>query len=115
MVDPVLLCKKHLGGEHYEMHKHLWVFRKGYKVSGRFHPTVQIQFQGYVERHDLLAREIERRGGKHNSPLVDVPDFETIYPQYWNRLVDVELSKIDLCERCPDCRERIRAAERWVN
>jgi hypothetical protein len=103
MLDPALLCRKHLLGEHGEIHKFLPLFRKGYKVDGRFSPVVQIQFQGYIERHDALAAEMIKRGYKHNSPLVDVPDFSKIYPQYWNMFVDVDISAVDLAARCENC------------
>jgi hypothetical protein len=101
------MCNKHLLGEHGEMHKFLPSFRKGHKVDGRFNPVVQIQFRGYIERHDALAEEMIRRGMNHKSPLKDVPDFKKIYPQYYNRIVNTFKSHEDLIERCEECEERI--------
>jgi hypothetical protein len=104
MIDPQLMCRKHLLGEHGEIHKFLPSFRKGHKVDGRFDPIVQIQFQGYIERHDALAFEMAERGYNHKSPLVDVPDFSLIYPQHYDKLVDVQLAYADLMARCDKCR-----------
>ena len=103
MINPVLLCKDHLLGEHNELHKHLPSFRKGHRVDGRFSPIVQMQFQGYAARHDALAQEILRRGWNHKSPLTNVPDFRSIYPQYWEKKVDLRESMLDLSSRCNKC------------
>lgn len=103
MVNPKMLCRKHLLGEHGEMHKHLPSFRKGHKVDGRFNPVVQIQFQGYEERHMELAIEMISRGYNHLSPIVDIPDFKNTYPQYWDKKVNIEANIKELIGKCPDC------------
>lgn len=114
MVDPIFMCRKHLLGEHNELHKFLPSFRKGHKVHGRFHPVVQIQFQGYKERHDALADEMIRRGYNHKSPLIDIPDFEKIYSEYFHLTVDVKTAISDLLDRCSDCLERFETLYRKV-
>jgi hypothetical protein len=106
-VHPVFLCKKHLIGEHGEIHKFLPSFRKGYKVHGRFFPVVQIQFQGYKARHDALAQEMLDRGYNHKSPLIDIPDFQAIYPEYYHLTIDIETAIKDLSSRCAECAERM--------
>lgn len=114
-IDPKLLCNKHLNGEHGEIHKFLPSFRKGVSVTGRFYPSTyfnQIELCSLEKRHDELADEINRRAkirgkGGHKSPLLNIPDLEKIYPEHFNKEVDPILSEIDLCLRCPECRERI--------
>lgn len=106
-VNPRWLCDKHLLGEHGEMHKFLPTFHKRLKVSGRFSPIVQIQFKGYVERHEALAKEMLCRSMNHRSPLVDVPDFELIYPDYYHLEIDTNYSVLDLKSRCSLCKEII--------
>jgi len=103
MIEPELLCRKHLLGEHGEIHKFLPSFRKGYRVGGRFDPIVQIQFQGYLKRHDDLASEMLTRGYSHNSPLLDIPDFRSIYPEYWDKKVNTLESLRELKLRCSEC------------
>ena len=104
MLDPALLCRKHLLGEHVELHKHLPSLRKGHKVDGRFNPVVQIQLNAIEDRHHDLVIEMVRRGYNHNSPLIDIPDFSLIYPQYYDMEVDEDVSIRDLADRCPECR-----------
>ena len=114
MVSPDLLCDKHLVGEHGEIHKFLPSFRKGYSVDGRFDPIVQIQLNALEERHNELAKEIDKRakkGGGHKSPLKNVPDLEKIYPQHYHKNVNTNISLSNLSQRCPDCRERIAEEE----
>jgi Pyrimidine dimer DNA glycosylase len=99
-IDPALLCKRHLLGEHFETH----TFR-GAIVSGR-------SLAGYVARglvdtsilkahHDRLAAELVRRGYKHSSEFEDLPRTE-----YVGR-IDVEKNLAELAARCPNCRALI--------
>ena len=111
MVNPKLLCDKHLLGEHGEMHKFIPTFKKRYKVDKRFSPVVQIQFKGYQKRHDFIASEMISRGMNHKSPLPELPDFKDIYPQYFDKTVDISKSKEDLIIRCERCKERILCQE----
>jgi len=107
MINPKLLCDKHLLGEHGEIHKFIPTFKKRYSVDGRFSPIVQIQFQGFRERHDALAVEMVKRGMNHKSPLFELPDFKSIYPQHYNKFVRASQSYKDLSLRCEQCKERI--------
>ena len=116
MISPDLLCGKHLMGEHGEIHKFLPSFRKGYSVDGRFNPVVQIQLNALEARHGELAKEIDRRASKgkgHKSPLKDIPNLEKLYPQYYHKNVDTQVSLSDLIQRCPDCKERIKGENHW--
>jgi len=106
-VNPRWLCDKHLVGEHGEMHKFLPTFRKKTRVNKRFTPVVQIQFKNYLERHDSLAEEMLCRGMNHKSPLVDIPNFELIYPEYYHLEIDISNSVLDLKSRCSRCKEII--------
>ena len=112
MLRPRLLCRQHLLGEHNELHKHLPSFHKGHKVHGRFYPTVQIQFNGYLIRHNELAAEMIRRGYKHKTPLTpsDLPDFKSIYPEYYDKKVNITHSIRILLNRCGECKMRIISA-----
>jgi hypothetical protein len=111
MIKPKFLCNQHLLGEHGEMHKFLPSFRRGHKVTGRFIPVAQIQFKNYLERHDELALEMKRRGMNHQSPLIDIPDFKEIYPDFYDMEVDINQSISDLIERCEKCSDLIRSLE----
>ncbi len=113
MIDTNYQCRQYLLGEHNEMYKHLPAFHKGIKIHGRFFPIVQIQFKGYIERHNELATEMIRREYNHNSPLIDVPDFKKIYGLYAELEVDREYSLEVLLNRYIKCRKRfVRAQNR---
>ena len=96
MVNPSRLCRKHLLGEHGEIHKHRHNFVKRHKMDGR---KGQIEPQAMQSRHDELAQEMIRRGYNHNSPY-EMPDIGYLgeFPR-----VDVRKSIADLCGRCEEC------------
>jgi hypothetical protein len=89
------------------MHKFLPAFHKKQRVDRRFIPVVQIQFKNYLERHDSLVEEMLYRGMSHKSPLVNIPDFELIYPKYYHLEIDINNSILDLKSRCSRCKEII--------
>jgi hypothetical protein len=104
MTPPEKLCINHLLGEHFEHHKHRHSFEKGHRVDGRLYPVVQIEPSSMEARHNELAREMLRRGYKHNSPYTQ-PDLSK-YPAWVREAkVDPAVSLEDLCNRCPACRE----------
>ena len=107
MINPILLCRNHLLGEHSELHKHLPSFRKKHKIDGRFSPVVQIELCSLKERYDILAIEMIRRGYNHKSPLINIPDLKSIYPQHYHKKVSIFISIKDLCERCSECEKKI--------
>jgi hypothetical protein len=116
MIDPALMCNKHLLGEHGEIHKFLPSFRKKVSITGRMSPVVQIEPLALKARHDELAAEMLRRWPKsdgHASPLdVDVNQlFHYLPPAERNAKVDVRHSHNDLISRCPLCRERIQSSK----
>ena len=75
MIDPKLLCRKHLLGEHAEIHKHRHNFVKQHNITGRIYPIVQIEPENMKSRHDELAKEMIKRGYNHNSPY-EQPDLD---------------------------------------
>ena len=100
MVEPELLCRKHLLGEHGEIHKHRHNFVKRHNMEGRkgqIFPTLMQM------RHDELAIEMAKRGYNHNSPYQQ-PDvtYLEVFP-----LPNIEANKEDLCTRCTECKQRI--------
>lgn len=106
MVEPVLLCDRHLRGEHGEIHKHRHNFVKQHRIDGRMHPVVQIEPAAMSIRHDELAAEMVKRGGNHNSPY-EQPDISHLPIEYITARADIDYNLADLAERCPDCAGRI--------
>jgi len=104
MIDPKHLCNKHLLGEHGELHKFIPSFNKKHRIDNRVSPVVQIELTSYQSRHDELAEEMLSRGMNHKSPLPKLPDFSYLPREQFEAKVDRVTSKIDLFERCNNCR-----------
>lgn len=106
MIDPRLLCKKHLLGEHGEIHKHRHNFVKHHRITKRISPIVQIEPNSMKKRHDELVKEMLNRGYNHQSPFTQ-PDISYLQDHEINAIVDINLSITDLKNRCSMCKERI--------
>ena len=98
MVDPKLMCKRHLLGEHFEIHKHRHNFVKGHSIAGR---KGQIEPAAMQERHDVVAKEMLARGMNHKSPYSQ-PDLS--HYDLTEFTVDVEEAHKDLIDRCEKCK-----------
>jgi len=72
-IQPKYLCRKHLLGEHRELHG-LWNILTKHKGSGGYsrHPET-LRWVGKQKalyfRHQELVEEFSRRGYSHNTPL----------------------------------------------
>ena len=72
-IDPQKLCRKHLLGEHRELHG-LWniLTKHGGKGGYARHPET-LRWVGkeraLYARHEALVKEFRRRGYNHHSPL----------------------------------------------
>lgn len=106
MIDPRMLCRKHLLGESNEIHKHKHNFEKHHSIAGRISPIVLIEPENMKKRHDELAEEMIARGYNHQSQY-EQPDL-SYYPdgQRYAK-VDLEYNLADLMARCPECAKRI--------
>lgn len=70
-VDPAILCRNHLLGEHRELHG-LWNILVAGKKGYSHHPET-LRWEGKLKalylRHEALVAEMNRRGYEHASPL----------------------------------------------
>lgn len=72
-IHPKHLCRKHLLGEHRELHG-LWNILTKHKAKGGYskHPET-LRWVGkqkaLYNRHEALIKEFSKRGYKHHSPL----------------------------------------------
>ena len=70
-VDPAILCRQHLLGEHRELHG-LWNILVLGKTGYSRHPETR-RWEGKLaalfDRHEALVREMTARGYNHGSPL----------------------------------------------
>jgi len=104
MVNPRLLCRQHLLGEHSELHKFLPAWRRKTGIAKRVAGNA-IEPRSYQARHDLLVGEMLRRGYRHATPC-EQPDFSYLPEAQKNATVDLEASLAELTRRCSECRNR---------
>lgn len=103
MLNPKLLCNKHLLGEHGEIHKFRHIFEKGHSIHGGLFPVTQIEPRNMKERHDQLAEELIRRGFNHNSPYIQ-PSLHHYHGVEQFPRVNRRTSHEELSLRCTECR-----------
>jgi hypothetical protein len=106
MIDPKLLCRKHLIGEHGELHKFKHNFEKKHRINKRIE-LGQIEPSSMQTRHDELAEEMIRRGYNHKSPY-EMPDLFYLPKEQRDFKVDLNQSFNDLIIRCEECKIRIQ-------
>jgi len=107
MVDPKVLCQKHLCGEHVELHMFVGTLRKKISVAGYIKNNL-LQPRYIFQRHEELATEMVRREMNHKSEMRETdPDIFhlPIEFQYWE--INKDSAMNDLLSRCPECRKRL--------
>jgi hypothetical protein len=109
MVDPSVLCRQHLLGEHNEIHKHRHNFEKGHRISGRIEINA-VEPLSMEARHNSLAKEMEARGYNHKSPYKQ-PSMDSYSKSDKEAQVDVEKAMELLIGRCKSCRARAATQE----
>lgn len=102
MVDPKIMCRQHLLGEHLETHMFVGAINAGKDMSG-FVKNELLEIHNLQSRHDALVGEMLARGYKHNTPLA--PFHSIILGQ-----IDQQKALAELLGRCPRCSERNNAA-----
>jgi hypothetical protein len=99
MIDPALMCRRHLLGEHVECHMFRGSLLKG-KSLGGFLEAGLLDSRQLKSRHDALAAEMVLRGYRHASPLP--LDYETDAAV---SEVDVAAAMREIASRCESCRQ----------
>jgi hypothetical protein len=103
MVNPKLLCRQHLLGEHKEIHMLTGCYKMN-KNLRRYLEYKQIEPASIQKRHKELVEEMTARGYNHKSPLYE--------EHLWKpNISDVEANLLDLCNRCERCKKNIDNAK----
>ena len=100
MVPPEVMCRKHLLGEHVEIHMLAGSLRRKRSIEGHLAKSL-LEPTSIRRRHAALVAEMRRRGFKHQSPL---PSAGRLTLRHRIAKVDVAKSMNDLATRCKDCR-----------
>ena len=103
MVDPTILCRNHLLGEHVEIHMFIGSCIKGISLNGYVDNNL-LEFKSMYFRHNELVKEMTNRGMNHKSDLPKLP-IKLNYPSYiLESKIDKESALNDLISRCDECR-----------
>ena len=104
MVDPRIMCRKHLLGEHVEAHMFFGCITRNKNLSGYINNNL-LEIQSLFFRHIELSQEMEDRHYNHKS-VMNLGAYLDHYKNYENVKIDKERSLADLLSRCPECRKR---------
>ncbi len=100
MVEPEVMCRKHLLGEHLELHMFVGTIKKGTSLKG-YAANGLVETRSINFRHEELVREMERRGYNHRTPL-----------KFHDKLDAGEIDRLaslrELLSRCKECRARFQ-------
>jgi len=103
------MCRKHLLGEHLECHMFAGHLAKGRGIQGYLDNNL-LEPSSVSDRHDVLAKEIGKRGFKHKSPLKKV-SLSSYSDSQVNHAIDKEKAESDLRDRCKVC--RLLGKDKW--
>ena len=99
-INPKKMCRKHLLGEHVEMHMFVGSLKKKRSIEGHINKG-QIEIHNIKKRHDNLVKEMINRGYKHNSPL-------KFYSKNKKGKVNVKKNLEELKKRCKECKNLMK-------
>lgn len=102
MVSPDELCDQHLLGEHHELHTVPGMIEANPNAIRSLCSNGMLDLSCLESRHWLLAKEMQRRGMNHDSPLFFTNPLDT------SGTVDPIQSRADLRDRCASCADRLK-------
>jgi hypothetical protein len=100
MVNPKIMCRQHLLGEHVEIHMFAGTLDHNRTVKGYLEKGL-LEVHNMYGRHEELVKEMTRRGYNHCSPL----DEKWRHAEKLGK-VDREKNLEELLKRCPRCKRR---------
>ena len=95
-INPTIMCRQHLLGEHVEMHMVVGSINRGKSVDG-YTSNGLLNTTLIQSRHSHLVDEMKRRGYKHHSPL-------NYQDTLGEGFVNEKENLIELHNRCSKCR-----------
>ena len=94
-IDPTKLCRKHLLGNHVELHMFVGTIKKGTSIKGYIDMGL-VEVHNIQKRHEEIVKELKRRGYNHQSPLI-------FYSDIARGCINIEKNIVDLSTRCKEC------------
>jgi hypothetical protein len=108
-VDPAEMCRKHLLGEHVELHMLAGCLSQNKNIAS----VVGLAKAGFIDicsrswRHEEISEEMLRRGMCHKSKL-NLLNLATLPLEACQVIIDTNRSRLDLAARCPECAARMK-------
>lgn len=98
MVNPRIMCRQHLLGEHAEIHMFIGTISRGKSVKGYLEKGL-LEVHSLYDRHEELVEEMKRRGYNHQS------DVDKKWKSAEKRgVIDRKKSLDELVKRCSSCK-----------
>lgn len=100
MLDPKIMCREHLLGEHVEIHMFIGTINQGKSINGYVKKGL-VEVHNLYNRHQELVKEMNRRKYNHKSEV----------GMKWKNVqkvgtINKEKNKNELISRCSKCKER---------
>ena len=107
MVNPRIMCRQHLLGEHVEIHMFIGALNGKKSVKGYLQKGL-LEVHNLHSRHNELVEEMKRRGYRHHSEVEE--KWKTA-----NRLgfIDRKQSLEELINRCSKCKIRYLELQKY--
>jgi len=104
MVNPSIMCQKHLCGEHVEIHMFLSHLKVGKRVDGYIKNNC-LEMKSLFYRHKEISEEMIRRGYNHSSEMTieECDCINTYSTEYQNHLINKSEAISNLISRCENC------------
>ena len=100
MVNPRIMCRQHLLGEHVEIHMFIGTINRNKSVKGYLQKGL-LEVHNLYARHADLVEEMKRRGYNHCSKVNEKWKFVEELGA-----IDREKNVNDLVNRCSKCKSR---------
>jgi hypothetical protein len=100
MVNPRIMCRQHLLGEHAEIHMFIGTLNRKKSVKGYLQKGL-LEVHNLHSRHNELVEEMKRRGYRHHSEVE-----EKWKTANMRGFIDRKQSLEELINRCSKCKIR---------
>jgi hypothetical protein len=100
MVNPTIMCREHLLGEHAEIHMFVGTIDRGRSIRGYVERGL-LEVHSLFNRHEEVVQEMKRRNYRHDSEI----------DKKWKEAaktgtIDRQKNLKQLINRCSRCRRR---------
>ena len=107
MVNPRIMCRQHLLGEHVEIHMFIGTINHNKSIKGYLEKGL-VEVHNLYDRHEELVEEMKRRGYNHCS---EVNEKWKIVEKFG--AIDREKNVNELVNRCIKCKSRYFQSIGW--